>query len=281
MNSIKGLNTGILIHDGKFLALAFKTKYSADNEEIFYMQADIIKDLLMILQSRLFSLHRNTLASQQNMQLIIEKASKVMSANVPEISQEEIQNPELGRRVASLSASLEENQVKLLFILQNETMHHLKIADSQCGFILFAIGQAINNANIDNLGQYLSIGTNYIPVYDAEFQPSGTIDYSTIESEGWKSELFDQYMLIIFSVEIDSKIENRFGAVIKTNAEIPAEALEQISRHFAMLSQRIASYHSSIKDIKTQPLAFNKITTPSPQEALQPLAEFHKSLQTR
>lgn len=278
MNTLKGLNTGTLLHEGNFLALALKIKTRDDKTELFYLQLDTLKDLMMIVQNRLVLLEQKVRIHPELIKDQVASANEDLRNNIIQVDISELQNPEPACRVMTLSASVEEHQFKILFVRQDESVHQIKVSDSQTEFFAVAIAQVLKNSGIDNLAQQLSLGLNYVPVYDALFQPNGSIDYSLIECESWKLDLFNQYMLIVYSIGNDIEKEHRFGAVIKTHAEANELELEHIARHFALMSKRITPSYSLICEIKARPLAFHKEMIPSPAEALQPLAEFHKSL---
>lgn len=280
MTHLKGLDTGVLIHENNFFALALKIKYSNDQTELFYMQENVLRDFLMLLQNRLYFLLRKTHSDLQMVKDITSKENQSLIDNIPKMEIIDIQNPDISRRITTLSASYEEEQFKLLVILNDESIRHIKILDAQVEFIAIAIAQSLNKSGMSDLGRQLSAALNYAPVYDAQFQPDGTIDYSLIECETWKIDLFDKYFLVIYGIETGSGVDFRFGAVIRAHAEIDEQEMDNIARHFASLSKRSAQYVPLISDIRTLELLFNKDMLPSPQEALQPLAEFKKALQS-
>lgn len=280
-NFLKGLNTGILTHEEGFLALALKVTISNDQTHLFYFQAEALRDLMMILQNRLLSLQNNTTLDQQELVALIEKANQELVNHLPVIEQKDVEQPDPGCIVTTLSASLEEQGFKLLFILKNETVHHIKVSDTQLQFMMMGIAKALDLIkNVDLIG-LLTANINYAPVYDAEFKQNGAIDYSLIEIEQWKLELFNQFMLIIYGVENKDGLELKLGAVIKTHAAINEQEIDIIARNLASKSKRLMQYTSQLALIKAKPLEFNKVGAPSPQEALQPLADFHKALRMK
>lgn len=280
-NYLKGFNTGILTHEEGFLALALKAKTSNDQTHLFYFQAEALRDLMMILQNRLVSLQNNATPGQQELAALFEKANQELVNNLPVMEQKDVEQPDPGCIVTTLSVSLEEQGFKLLFILKNETLHHIKVSDAQIQFLMMAIARALDLIKNVNLIGLLTANINYVPVYDAEFKQNGAIDYSLLESEPWKLELFNQFMLIIYGIENKDGLELKLGAVIKTHAAVTEQEIDVIARNIASKSKRLMEYTHQLAIIKTKPLAFNKGGTPSPQEALQPLAEFHKALRMK
>lgn len=277
INYLKGLNTGILMHEQGFMALALKAKTSNDQTHLFYLQGEGLRDMMLLLQNRLASQQ----ARIKDMAAAIEQASQELVKNIPLIEQHEVEQPDAGYLVSSLSAGFDEEGIKLVLILKNETLHHIKIADTQIQFMMLGIARALENAKNDNLIPLLTEGNNYAPIYDAEFNQNGSIDYSIIQNDPWKLELFSQYFLIIYGIESKAGLELKLGGVIKTHAVINEKEMDVIARHFASRSKRLMPYANQLALIKTTTLALDKDVLPSPQEALQPLAEFHKALRTK
>ncbi|MEB6379551.1 YjeJ family protein [Leclercia adecarboxylata] len=278
INYLKGLNTGILMHEQGFMAMALKIKTSHDQTHMFYLQGQELRDLMMILQNRLVSLQTGVVNNQQEMTTSVESTNQELVNHIPVIEQQEVEQPNADYLVSSLSVSFTEHEFKLVLILKNETLHHITISDLQIHFMMLAIARALGNVKSDNLVALFSAGLNYSPIYDAEFNQNGTIDYSLIENEQWKLDLFSQFYLIIYGLENKDGLELKLGAVVKAHAAINEQEMNEIARNFASKSKRLMPYCNQLAMIKSTPLAFEKYGLPSPNEALQPLAEFHKAL---
>lgn len=277
-NYLKGLNTSILLHEENFMALTLKVKTSNAQTHLFHLQGEALRDLMMILQNRLLTLQINSANDQHSLAALIEKASQEMANNLPLIEPQDVEQPDAGSLVSNLSVIFNEHDFKLLLILKNESMHHIRVSDAQIQFIMVAIARVLDNVKNTNLIALLAAGNNYAPVYDAEFNDNGTIDYSVIEIEQWKLDLFSQFFLIIYSIESKDGPEMKFGAVIKAHEAINEEGMDIIAHHFASKSKRLMPYSNELKSIKTTALALNIAGIPSPKDALQPLAEFYKTL---
>lgn len=281
INYLNGWNTGIIMREESFLALALKIKTSTGQTHLFYLQGDVLRDLMMILQNRLLSIQINAANSQQDMTALCETAAQELMNNLPVIELKDVEQPDTGCIVSSLSVSFDDHGFNLLFILKNEALHHIKVADAQIQFMMVALARALDNVKGITLIGLLTAGINYIPVYDAEFKQDGSIDYSMIESEQWKLDLFNQFTLIIYGIENKDGLQLKFGAVIKSHTAINEQEIDVIARNFASKSKRLMQYTHQLAIIKTKSLAFDKGGIPSPQEALQPLAEFHKALRSK
>ncbi|WP_058912474.1 YjeJ family protein [Entomohabitans teleogrylli] len=275
---IKGLNTGILLHEEKFLALALKIRNDNEQTEIFYMQVSVLKDFLMLLQNRLISLVRRAQLDMESLRILAEKANQELAGNIPQIEMNDVQNPDPGRLITSLSASFRDDYFNLLFCLQNEQISHLQIQDVQIEFLIMAISQAMNNAGSQEIAQQITVALDFLPLYDSLFAPDNSMDYSQYQHEGWKMELFNNYILIMYRTETQNGSELLCGSVIKTNVIAGSKEAENIARLFASLSQKLSPYYSQITHIYTQPLEVEKNITPTLEQALRPLAAFRKSL---
>jgi hypothetical protein len=280
INYLNGLNTGILINDEGFLALALKIKTSNGQTNLFYLQGEVLRDLMMVLQNRAVSLHMKAESSQQDITARVESATQELVNNIPVIEARDLEQPDPGCILTSLSVSFDEDDFKLLLIQKNEALHHIKVSDAQIQFVMVAIARALDNFKSVNLLTQLTSGINYAPVYDAEFNPNGTMDYSILQNEHWKLDLFNQFTLIIYGIENKDGLELKFGAVIKTHAATNEQELDVIARNLASRSKRLMPYTHQLALIKFTAMPFDKDGMPSPKEALQPLAEFHKALRT-
>lgn len=278
INYMNGLNTGILMNEEGFLALVLKIKTSNDQTNLFYLQGEALRDLMMVLQNRLLFLHQKIGNGQIDVSRRIESANQELANNLPVIEPKDVQQPDAGCLVSSIAVSCSEDDFKLLFIQRNGSLYHIKISDTQIQFMMVAIAKALDNVKNNDLISLLTAGINYAPVYDAIFKQDGSIDYSLIETEQWKMDLFNQYILIIYGIESKEGLELRFGAVIKTHNVVNDQEIDVIARNFASRSNKLMQYHHQLAEIKTTVMPFEKDGVPSVNEALQPLANFHKRL---
>lgn len=239
INYLNGLNTGVIMNEEGFLALALKVKTSNGQTNMFYLQGYVLKDLLMILQNRLLSLQIKAADSQQDVAALIENASQALVNKLPMIEQMDLEQPDIGHLVNSLSVSFDEHGFRLLLIQKNESMHHIKVSDEQIQFMMVAIAKALDNVKNTDLINLLTTGINYVPVYDAEFRQNGTIDYSMIEIEPWKLDLFNQFYLVVYGIENKDGLELKFGAVIKAHAVINEQEIDIAAQNFASKSKKV------------------------------------------
>lgn len=281
VNYLNGLNTGILMNEQGFVAIAFKVKTSNGQTNLFYMQGEALRSLMMILQNRLVSMHVKIASGQKDKAALIESATQELVNNLPALELKDVEQPDPGCLVSSLSVSLEEDDFKLLLIQKNESLHHIKVADAQIQFMMVAIAKALDNLKNPELVNLLTSGINYAPIYDAEFNQNGSIDYSMVESEHWQLDLFNKYFLIVYGIENQDGFNFKLGAIVKTHAVVNEQELDIIARNLAKRSKRLTPYAQQISLIKTATLDFDKDSLPTPKDALQPLAEFHKSLRTK
>ncbi|PXW44445.1 YjeJ-like uncharacterized protein [Klebsiella oxytoca] len=278
---IKGLNTGLLLHEEKFLAVAIKLETDGDKPSLYYMQATVLKDFLMLLQNRLVNLSQKENMGIDEFKLKIENANKEMAAHIPDIQMSDVQQPNLGLRVVSFSVSSGDEGFNILLSLQNGEMSHIRILDSQLGFILIAVSQTLNNLKDQSIVSYFYTGIDFLPLYDILFQPDGSMDYGQYQFDSWKADIFNNCYLIIFQIKNGDSSELLSGGVLKTNVAAGTEELNNIAKSFCALSKKLQQYQPKIINIYTQPLLIDKKSIPSIGESLQPLADFYKSLKKR
>ncbi|HDK6717890.1 TPA: hypothetical protein M2P09_004287 [Klebsiella quasipneumoniae] len=276
---IKGYNTGVLLHQNKFLAVAFKVREENDSESIFYMQANVLKDFLMLLQNRIILISKNVFFDASQFNASVSNENQSLLTEVPVMSQEDIQTPNTDKRIVALSANFLDNDVKILFTLKNGNFYHFNIHDTQIHFIILALGQAIKNSGINDVTSYLTTGLDFIPLYDVIFKPDGNLNYSQFEIDAWKLDIFSNYVLLVYRSNQDEKYS--FGGVVKTNANLDSEELNSIAMAFASSSPKLKEHYPLIENYHAEYLILNKKTMPSTKEALQPLAEFHKRLKNQ
>lgn len=276
---IKGYNTGVLLHQDKFLAVAFKVREENNAESIFYMQANILKDFLMLLQNRLVLISKNVFFEASQFNASVGNENQALLTEVPVMSQEDIQTPNTDRKIVALSANFFDNNMNILFTLKNGDFYHFNIGDNQIHFIILALGQAFKNAGTNDVTSYLTTGLDFIPLYDVIFKSDGNLNYSQFEIDTWKLDIFSNYILLVYRTNQDEKF--CYGGVIKTNATLDSEELTSIAMAFASSSPKLKDHFSLIENYHAEYLNLNKKTMPSIKEALQPLAEFHKRLKNQ
>lgn len=277
-NSIHGLNSGLLLNEAGFVALALKVKTSNGQTSLFYIQGEALRDLMMVLQNRLLFVQNNVANGHQEVAEHIEAANHELIKNLPALELKDVEQPDAGFLVNSLAVSFAEDGFKLAIFLKNESLLHIKVSDAQLQFIMVAIARALDNVkNVDLINIFTS-GINYAPVYDALFKQDGSIDYSLIEAEQWKLDLFNEYVLIVYGIENKEGFKLKFGAVVKCHKSVNEQEIDIIARNFASKSKKIMPYLNQLAEIKTRVMPFEKVGIPSVNEALQPLADFHKAL---
>lgn len=277
-NSIHGLNSGLLLNEEGFVALALKVKASNGQTSLFYLQGEALRDLMMVLQNRLLFVQNNIANGHQEVAEHIETANQELIKNLPMLELKDVEQPDAGFLVNSLAVSFAKDGFKLAIFLKNESLLHIKVSDAQLQFIMVAIARALDNVKNVDLINILATGINYAPVYDALFKQDGSIDYSLIETDQWKLDLFKEHVLIVYGIESKEGLQLKFGAVVKCHKCVNEQELDIIARNFASKSKKIMPYLNQLAEIKTRVMPFEKVGIPSVNEALQPLAEFHKAL---
>ncbi|EOV0467319.1 YjeJ family protein, partial [Salmonella enterica subsp. enterica serovar Kentucky] len=103
--TIKGLNTGVIRHNDKFIALALKVKSLRNKETLLFFPVLALRDLLIGLEHRLYLQH--SLPEQEQEKRQKAKSSHVlkMHENIPAILREELENADVNQRVESLALS--------------------------------------------------------------------------------------------------------------------------------------------------------------------------------
>ncbi|WP_223201683.1 YjeJ family protein, partial [Salmonella enterica] len=155
--TIKGLNTGVIRHNDKFIALALKVKSLRNKETLLFFPVLALRDLLIGLEHRLYLQH--SLPEQEQEKRQKAKSSHVlkMHENIPAILREELENADVNQRVESLALS--DNTEKVLTFtlkLHNGSHLDLQVGEWQVEVLVMAIIHAINNAEMRELALRIS-----------------------------------------------------------------------------------------------------------------------------
>ncbi|SUG44379.1 inner membrane protein [Salmonella enterica subsp. arizonae] len=155
--TVKALNTGVIRHNDKFIALALKVKSLRNKETLLFFPVLALRDLLIGLEQRLYLQH--SLAEQEEEKRQKTKISHVrkMHENIPAIAREELENADINQRVESLALSDNSEDVLTFSLnLHNGSQLDLQIGEWQVEVLVMAIIHAINNAEMRELALRIS-----------------------------------------------------------------------------------------------------------------------------
>jgi hypothetical protein len=237
---IKGINTGVIRHDNNFLALALKVKYQRNKEALFFFPPLVLRDVLIALEHRLFQ-HAGLSGLQQE-QLNREKRSAVkkLHAQIPELTEQELAQANISRRVESVALTGNSESCLLFTLTMNdETQTELQVEENQIELLVIAIVQAINNAGMHELAIRLSSLLDFLPLYDVDCRETGELEYDSYDQPDWKQTLFSHYLALIYRFSDSEGKDITCGAVIKTRSNSDSEEAKAISRRLMNFSPRL------------------------------------------
>lgn len=234
--TIKGLNTGVIRHNDKFIALALKVKSLRNKETLLFFPVLALRDLLIGLEHRLYLQH--SLPEQEQEKRQKAKSSHVlkMHENIPAILREELENADVNQRVESLALS--DNTEKVLTFtlkLHNGSHLDLQVGEWQVEVLVMAIIHAINNAEMRELALRISSMLDFLPLYDADCLENGNIEFDTYNQPDWKHNLYNHYLALVYR----AGQSHDCGTIIKTRSQSGSKEAEAISRRLLNFSPRL------------------------------------------
>lgn len=238
--TIKGVNTGVIRKANEFIALALKIKEPRNKESLFFLTALELRDFLIALESRLHQKQQSGAEERQQYEKSRDKISKKMLENIPSIQEDELKNADINRRVNELSFT--DNQTENLifsFTLHDGNVYELIINELQIEVLVRAIIRAIDNAGMRELAQRITSLLDFLPLYDADCQDNGNLEFDSYTQPEWKHNLFTHYLAMVYRFTDDSGKEHFSGAVVKTRTPSGSNEAEAISRRLLDFSPRL------------------------------------------
>lgn len=238
--SIKGINTGVIRQKNEFVALALKIKEPRNKESLFFLSPLGLRDLLIALESRLYTKHQLSEDARLQYEKERDKASKKMHENIPLIQEDELRNADINFRINSLML-VNNKGVNLTFslTLHDGKTHELRVNELQIQVLVHAIIHAINNAGMRELALRITSLLDFLPLYDVDCQQNDNLEYDSYTQPEWKHNLFNHYLAIIYRYK-DEKGKVQFcGSVVKTRVLSGSKEAEAITRRLLDFSPRL------------------------------------------
>ncbi|EBT0458805.1 hypothetical protein HCK46_003523, partial [Salmonella enterica] len=238
--TIKGLNTGVIRHNDKFIALALKVKSLRNKETLLFFPVLALRDLLIGLEHRLYLPHSLPDQEQEKRQKAKNSHVRKMHENIPAILREELENADINKRVESLSLSNNAEEL-LTFTLNLHNGSHLdlQVGEWQVEVLVMAIIHAINNAEMRELALRITSMLDFLPLYDADCLENGNLEFDSYDQPDWKHNLYDHYLALVYRYMDESGQLHDYGTVIKTRSQSGSKEAEAISRRLLNFSPRL------------------------------------------
>ncbi|ECH5224926.1 hypothetical protein FPX36_08645, partial [Salmonella enterica] len=236
----KGLNTGVIRHNDKFIALALKVKSLRNKETLLFFPVLALRDLLIGLEHRLYLPHSLPDQEQEKRQKAKNSHVRKMHENIPAILREELENADINKRVESLSLSNNAEEL-LTFTLNLHNGSHLdlQVGEWQVEVLVMAIIHAINNAEMRELALRITSMLDFLPLYDADCLENGNLEFDSYDQPDWKHNLYDHYLALVYRYMDESGQLHDYGTVIKTRSQSGSKEAEAISRRLLNFSPRL------------------------------------------
>lgn len=238
--SIKGINTGVIRQKNEFVALALKIKEPRNKESLFFLSPLGLRDLLIALESRLYTKHQLSEDARLQYEKERDKASKKMHENIPLIQEDELRNADINLRINSLMLVNNKGEnLTFSLTLHDGKTHELRVNELQIQVLVHAIIHAINNAGMRELALRITSLLDFLPLYDVDCQQNDNLEYDSYTQPEWKHNLFNHYLAIIYRYK-DEKGKVQFcGSVVKTRALSGSKEAEAITRRLLDFSPRL------------------------------------------
>lgn len=238
--SIKGINTGVIRQKNEFVALALKIKEPRNKESLFFLSPLGLRDLLIALESRLYTKHQLSEDARLQYEKERDKASKKMHENIPLIQEDELRNADINFRINSLMLVNNKGEnLTFSLTLHDGKTHELRVNELQIQVLVHAIIHAINNAGMRELTLRITSLLDFLPLYDVDCQQNDNLEYDSYTQPEWKHNLFNHYLAIIYRYK-DEKGKVQFcGSVVKTRALSGSKEAEAITRRLLDFSPRL------------------------------------------
>ena len=272
-----GFNTAGITFEERFLALLLKVKKENGFCEIYYLQAPVLADLLLILQSRMAVVFQRLENQGEAYKDELITYNEALVAHIPQVETAEIQQPSPERRIMSITLKPGETQSTLILVFQDEQISTLCIDDLQIEALIIGIQQALKTVGGLELVKYLSSNMDFLMCYTMDLTTQPNIDYQQYPQEEWKLNLFSHYLGVLYCCETGEGKKIVSGAVVKTSVPHLSELENNIVMQLIEKSPKLKAMHAELAPCQI----FSTIIPSQPgrmlslEECLRPLHAFY------
>ncbi|HIE9108165.1 TPA: YjeJ family protein [Klebsiella variicola subsp. variicola] len=272
-----GFNTAGITFEERFLALLLKVKKENGFCEIYYLQAPVLADLLLILQSRMAVVFQRLENQGEAYKDELITYNEALVAHIPQVETAEIQQPSPERRIMSITLKPGETQSTLILVFQDEQISTLCIDDLQIEALIIGIQQALKTVGDLELVKYLSSNMDFLMCYTVDLTTQPNIDYQQYPQEEWKLNLFSHYLGVLYCCETEEGKKIVSGAVVKTSVPHLSELENNIVLQLIEKSPKLKAMHAELAPCQI----FSTIIPSQPgrmlslEECLRPLHAFY------
>jgi len=272
-----GFNTAGITFEERFLALLLKIKKENGPCQIYYLQAPVLADLLLILQSRMALILQRFQDQGEAYKDELIAYNETLVANIPAIDMVELQQPSPERRIVSITLKPGETESTLILVFQDEQISTLCIDDRQVEALIIGIQQALKTVGDQTLIQYLSSNMDFLMCYTMDLTTQPNIDYQQYPQEEWKLNLFSHYLGVLYCCETEEGKKIVSGAVVKTSVPHLSELENNIVMQLIEKSPKLKAMHAELAPCQI----FSTIIPSQPgrmlslEECLRPLHAFY------
>lgn len=272
-----GFNTAGITFEERFLALLLKIKKENGPCQIYYLQAPVLADLLLILQSRMALILQRFQDQGEAYKDELIAYNETLVANIPAIDMVELQQPSPERRIVSITLKPGETESTLILVFQDEQISTLCIDDRQEEALIIGIQQALKTVGDQTLIQYLSSNMDFLMCYTMDLTTQPNIDYQQYPQEEWKLNLFSHYLGVLYCCETGEGKKIVSGAVVKTSVPHLSELENNIVMQLIEKSPKLKAMHAELAPCQI----FSTIIPSQPgrmlslEECLRPLHAFY------
>ncbi|MFC3189190.1 YjeJ family protein [Pseudocitrobacter faecalis] len=238
--NIKGVNTGVIRQGNAFVALALKIKEPKNKESLFFFPALVLRDLFIALESRLAALHQLQGDDRQKYEKARDKTAKKMLESVPALQEDELRHADVNYRIDGLELTHNgKDDLTIALKLHSGDNVELTINALQIDLLVKAIIHAINNAGMKELALRISSLLDFLPLYDADCQEKGSLEYDFYDQAQWKHDLFSHYLAVLYRFTDKAGKECFSGSIVKTRTPSGSKEAQAISRRLLDFSPRL------------------------------------------
>ncbi|HCT3490245.1 TPA: hypothetical protein OTT77_003562 [Klebsiella variicola] len=272
-----GFNTAGITFEERFLALLLKVKKENGFCEIYYLQAPVLADLLLILQSRMAVVFQRLENQGEAYKDELITYNEALVAHIPQVETAEIQQPSPERRIMSITLKPGETQSTLILVFQDEQISTLCIDDLQIEALIIGIQQALKTVGDLELVKYLSSNMDFLMCYTMDLTTQPNIDYQQYPQEEWKLNLFSHYLGVLYCCETGEGKKIVSGAVVKISVPHLSELENNIVMQLIEKSPKLKAMHAELAPCQI----FSTIIPSQPgrmlslEECLRPLHAFY------
>ncbi|WP_434586694.1 YjeJ family protein [Klebsiella sp. R390] len=257
MNTLTGINSGIIKSPQGVVAIALKASCASGAEHLLYLPPNQMRELMFAISACHRALLENYQTEPEVVKAQVTAATNILSANPPVITLEEVQNPQVELRVTNFIFKQNKGKPTFLFFLQNEGVVSIELSLAQIEFIITLFLISIRKSDDEGFITLMTGANDFIPLYTTAVSTTqgGGLTYHRFNIPEWKIGVLACFYSLIF-IQQDGHVP--CGIIFKAGDTLEPSRAENIGTLFLSGNTLLAPYKTQSMHVDCVKLDVNE-----------------------